>query len=296
LGSNPGLQLLVILMSVISGAIFFFFMAAALIPLFFPYSYSDVPDLLVNTMSPEGIEVLKFLQGFSTFGTFLAPALFCAYLFSTRPASFMGTDNFPRKAAITVFLLLVLTVSGTVISDGLYRLSKAIPLPESLDFVKQFMENLEATYQEQIKLFLQMNSFADFAEIFVVIAVLPAVCEETLFRGVIQPVMSRALKSSHLGIIITAFFFSLLHQQFYSFLSIMVLGVVLGYLRYWSGSLWVSIIMHLINNGMLVIAIYFFDLPVEEANEIGLEETYYFWPGLLIFILSLFGLYRVIKK
>ncbi len=296
-GMSPGLQLLLILLIVIGSAVFFFLLSVLFIPVFYSVPLEDVPAYLTSDLAFAGrVEIFKFIQAFNTIGTFLVPAFIGAYLFSLRPGSFIGLNKFPANAGLILFLLFTLTLSGTVISDGLYRLSKAIELPGSLSYLADFFENLEGAYQEQVGSLLEMNSFGDFAGIFLIIAILPAVSEEMLFRGVIQPVMSKGLGNNHLGIIVTSFFFALLHQQFYSFLSIMTLGIVLGYLRFWSNSIWPSIIMHLINNGTLVIAIYFFDVPVDDISEVGIENAYYLWPGILIFGLSLMGIYKFLKQ
>ncbi len=289
-------KLSMILLTVIGSTIFFFFLAVLLAPLFFHLSHKELISLADDFSSPVGIEVLKFIQGFNTIGAFMIPGIIAAYLLSTNPATFIGADSFPRKYGLTLILLIIVALSGMVISDTLYNLTTSISFPSPLQSVEQYFKNMDKAYQEQLEAFLKMNSLIDFVEIFVIVAVLPAVCEETLFRGVLQPVMGKAVKNDHLGIIIIAFLFALLHRQFYSFLSIMALGIVLGYLRYWSGSLWVPVIMHLINNGAWTIAIYFFDRNIDRINEISFTETYCLWPGLLIFILSLVGLYKVLRS
>jgi membrane protease YdiL (CAAX protease family) len=85
------------------------------------------------------------------------------------------------------------------------------------------------------------------------IAILPAIGEELLFRGVLLRLFREWTKNVHVAIIITALLFSFIHFQFYGFLPRFLMGVLFGYLVYWSGSLWVSVIAHFVNNGTAVI-------------------------------------------
>jgi membrane protease YdiL (CAAX protease family) len=89
------------------------------------------------------------------------------------------------------------------------------------------------------------------------IAVLPALGEELLFRGVIQRIFTSWIRNYHWGIWIAAFLFSAMHMQFYGFLPRMALGAMFGYLLVWTGTMWVPILAHFVNNTMGVLAYYF---------------------------------------
>lgn len=233
-------------------------------------------------------DLLMFLQGFSTIGTFLVPGLLGAYFISEQPSRYLGISGFPPNAAVVMGLVAIVTVSGTTISDALYRFSSSLIWPEWLQFAEGWLRGSESLMMEQMQGFLQMESGLDFIRVFFIMAVLPAVAEETLFRGAIQPVLIKGVGNRHLAIWITAVLFGLLHQQFNAFLSIMALGAVLGYLREWSGSLWVPVIMHLLNNGLIVILVYFFDMPyLEVANLSDDWQWYYAIPGILVFVTGL---------
>jgi membrane protease YdiL (CAAX protease family) len=92
----------------------------------------------------------------------------------------------------------------------------------------------------------------------VVIAVLPAIGEELVFRGIIQRELFRGTNNIHVAIWISAAIFSAIHIQFYGFVPRMLLGALFGYLYYWSGNLWMPIIAHFINNGFTVVAMYLY--------------------------------------
>src|SRR5688572_32690696 len=90
--------------------------------------------------------------------------------------------------------------------------------------------------------FLKVNTTGDLIINIIVIALIPAFCEEMLFRGALQRVVIHLTKNPWAGIIITAIVFSALHMQFQGFLPRMFMGIVLGALYWYSGSLWTSIL------------------------------------------------------
>jgi len=102
--------------------------------------------------------------------------------------------------------------------------------------------------------------------VMLIVAVVPAVGEELLFRGVLQKIMIAWTKNPHFGVWITAFLFSALHLQFFGFFPRMLLGALFGYLFLWSKSLWLPILGHFINNGTVVLASYFYPEMVNKAD------------------------------
>jgi hypothetical protein len=85
---------------------------------------------------------------------------------------------------------------------------------------------------------------------------LPAIGEELLFRGVLQKLIQKMTGSSHWAIWITATLFSALHLQFFGFLPRLLLGALFGYLLEWTGTLWLPILAHFINNASGVIVFF----------------------------------------
>jgi membrane protease YdiL (CAAX protease family) len=105
-----------------------------------------------------------------------------------------------------------------------------------------------------------------------VIALIPAIGEELLFRGVIQGSIFKNT-NIHVAVLLTSIIFSAFHLQFYGFLPRMVLGILLGYSLAWSGSLWLPVLIHFINNGAAVVFAWFSGLDQLPFNQdlIGTE-------------------------
>jgi membrane protease YdiL (CAAX protease family) len=248
-------------------------------------------QIMANPTDGTAMEVLKFMQGLFSIGLFLVPALIAARLFSIRPSAYLGIERFPQPPLLVVGLVGLLTLSAVGVSDIFYQITKAIPIPEAF---RSYVEAQEDAMQSQYALFLDMpNTFA-FIKAFMLIAVLPALCEETLFRGVLQPVFKKGLGNLHLAVWLTALCFALVHANFYAILSIWVLGAVLGYLREWTGSLWVSILMHLFNNGLIVSAVYFGDIPLEQLNDVSIQSEE-LWLSILS-VVGFVGLLYLIRR
>ncbi len=89
-----------------------------------------------------------------------------------------------------------------------------------------------------------------------VMALIPALGEELIFRASVQQMLVQWFKKPHVAVIITAVFFSAVHVQFYGFLPRLLLGLLLGYVYFFTGNLWYAILLHFINNAFTV-CIYF---------------------------------------
>jgi uncharacterized protein len=103
---------------------------------------------------------------------------------------------------------------------------------------------------------MNMHSTGELFYNLLIIAVLPALGEEFLFRGILQKLFKEITQNIHVAIIITAVIFSAIHMQFYGFIPRMMLGILFGYLLHWTGSIWVPVFAHFINNGAAVVFAY----------------------------------------
>ncbi|HEV7423641.1 MAG TPA: CPBP family intramembrane glutamic endopeptidase, partial [Candidatus Paceibacterota bacterium] len=153
------------------------------------------------------------------------------------------------------------------------ELNSRMSLPAFLSGVEKWMKDSENQAAELTKNFLEMHSVSDVVFNVFMIALLPAIGEEFLFRGIIQKIFSEWSKNIHVAVWISAILFSAMHMQFYGFLPRMMLGVLLGYLLVWSGSLWLPIIAHFVNNAAAVIFTYLFreELMSVDPDKMGTE-------------------------
>lgn len=257
-------QLIMIFFLAISGTLFFSSLGLALAAGIYDVQPEEVLNIFSQSGTEASREMFKLVQGFSTLGSFLFPALLGAFFVSKEPQKLLGLDQSSRPAWLWGLLLIIMAYSMGAVSDILFRLSSAIPIP--FESWRAALEQSQDLMLQQYESILRISGPLDFLQVLLIMAVLPAVAEEALFRGLLQPLMQKRL-GIHGGIWLTAILFGLLHQQFLAFLSIVSLGAVLGYLRSWTGNLWLPTLLHFFNNAQIVVLVYFFDYDYRQALE-----------------------------
>ena len=265
-----GVFFLMILVSVILHTL----LAQAVIVLF-----TDVTLIAVGMIqfaSQFEVDAVKFIHMLSAIGLFITPTLLYAYLCDFDLKLKLNFNRQTLLLAIAIMLLINPFIAF------IYEWNMSFNIP---DWMLIFDDNAEKI----TKYFLKMNTLGDLFFNLLVIAIIPAIGEELLFRGYLQQKIRQWLGKPHGAIIITAILFSAIHMQFQGFLPRFALGIVLGYFFYWSGSLWVPIIAHLLNNAMAVTFAYptFSDYAHLTENTATWQQAFFSFMavGLLLFLL-----------
>lgn len=270
--NSPASKFLLAIGMVIIGAFLFSLVAFGLAAAIYGIDPMHLAELLSDLDNPLAIDVLKLIQTVSQIGTFILPALFLAYTFDSSPSGYLYLKRKPGW--ITVFSVLILLIAAVPLINFLGDLNSRMVLPSWLAGLERQMKATEQHAALLTEKFLEINSPVQFFYAIIMIAVLPALGEELLFRGILQRIFSEWSGSKHTGVWATAILFSAMHMQFYGFVPRMLLGVMLGYLFLWSGSLWLPILAHFINNGAAVIASYLYKQNTISINPdtIGTEN------------------------
>jgi membrane protease YdiL (CAAX protease family) len=214
-----------------------------LLPFFFDVEYSSLSIIVDHDYNQSVINALKFIQLFSCLGLFILPPFFYGYL---SAENIFSNHKISRQVIILVVAIMILInpfVSFT------FFLNQSIDIPKWLMFYDQ---NIYAI----TKAFLVMNSSVDLIVNLLVLAILPALGEELVFRGFLQKKIISFSKKPYLSIFFTALLFSVVHMQFEGVLPRFILGSVLGLMFYFSSNIWIPIIAHFINNALIVILSY----------------------------------------
>lgn len=234
-------------------------------------------DGRVAKLSAMEINQLRGLQMLGHIGQFLLPAfIFMAIVKKTNQTQYLLLDKIPSFSLFSVAVCWLLGSMAFI--QFTYYLNQQIPLPE-------WATNTEKDIAEMVKAFLKMDSIAILFFNLMVIAVVPAIGEEILFRGIIQRILIRLTQNPHIGIWLTGVWFSAMHLQLEGFIPRMVLGAMLGYLAYWSRSLWLPIGVHFLNNGLQVLAAYLLQKQII-ATDIEKIETFALVPTLISTVLT----------
>ncbi len=199
----------------------------------------------------ENANISRLLNTLASFFTFLIPSLILARVLNRNPFSQLGfSTNFSGKL---LSLVLAITFASMVLSGSLGELNALIPIPDKW-YAKA--KALEAIYKTAMMSMAYMRTFGDYLIGLLVIAAAPAIFEEVLFRAGFQQIFIGWTKSKWAGILITSIFFSAFHFSYFGFLPRLGLGIVLGLIFFESKNLWLNILLHFLNNAIVVTELY----------------------------------------
>lgn len=203
----------------------------------------------------------------SAIGLILLPIYYLKFLERKNIGTFFKNESNWMIMLVALFLAVIgLSMSISPIVEW----NANVHFPTWMSGFETWARNYELQGAETTKLLTSNLSLAEFLFTFIVVAIIPGIGEELVFRGLIQTEFQRALRNPHAAIWITAMLFSAIHVQFFGFLPRMFIGAFLGYLFYWSGNLLVSMIAHFFNNGIQLLGLYLYQKGI---ITIDLEST-----------------------
>lgn len=294
---HPVWQLLTLLLFVFFGMLFSSVLSMTLGALIWGADTVQSAATMAADTGAEGLQFLKFMQAFVQIGSMLIPPILFA-LFYQKPFKILQINKIKNPCAILVALLSPFIILWLV--NLLGEWNAAIKFPEALTLLEEKLRQMEQTATETTMLLLRADTIGGLLLNLVVVAVIPAVSEEFLFRGAVQNVLKNWFKNIHWAVIVTAVIFSAVHGQFFGFLPRAALGVMLGYLLVYTRSIWTPVIAHFVNNATVVVVSFLQAKGVVtmSAEEFGQNE-HTFLLGMISLIATaamIWLLYRKDKK
>ena len=233
------------------------------VPIWTSMTGKSIEVLQKGLIGPEDSNTMKIIQTISAIVGFLIPAITTAAMLNRKPFRLIGfTGKISWKQVSLVFAIIV---AALFVSGFLSYVNAQLPITASM---KLEFDKMEREYNQQVEAIIGLNNVGEYILSLIVMAFLPALCEETLFRGGLQNFLTRSIKMPWLSIIIVSIIFSLAHFSFYGFLSRFFLGVILGLLYQYSGRIWLNILAHFFNNALAITALYVSKVqgkPIKEA-------------------------------
>lgn len=220
----------------------------------------------------DSLPFLRYFQILQGLGLFVFPALLTAWLISRNPMKYLGATKGCNHRSMLVLMGGIILLIPLINYIGV--LNESMNLPDSLESIEAWMRSKEDMAKELTNLFVGTDSISMLFINIVMIAIIPAVGEELIFRGLIQRIFSVWSRNIHVAVWGTAFVFSAMHLQFYGFIPRLLLGALLGYVYAYSGNIWYAIWVHFINNGFAVI-LYFLaarEIVPREIDTIGIDS------------------------
>lgn len=225
---------------------------------------ADVPiseNILTISSNTDSLIIIQII---SAIGTFIVPVFIYTFLFENNSIVFLKLDKLPGLRAI-LYTIVIFFLANFVL-DLLVKMMYLIPF-ESMDnsFIKGLLQ-AEIDSEKTLKGFLDFTSPLKFIAVFFMMAILPGIGEELTFRGVFMNLFEEASKSHIFAIVLSGFVFAVIHVQLHNFLAIFFMGMMLGSIYYLTKNLWVSILAHLFNNGLIVVMSYMNNLGMMEFD------------------------------
>ncbi len=274
---HPFLSLLLLLLLMFAGAVVF--MILAFIAVIAIYGMKEM--LNASTGAASSIEIIKLLQLFISTGMFVVPALFFARLESKNWTQYLNLRGFPYT--LIILAVLIMLSSGPLLELSA-QINKSMKLPGFLQGLEQWMLSKELEMAEMTKQLLKMNSMGVLLFNILMLSVIPAIGEELIFRGCLQKIFAKWTGNKHMAIWVTAIIFSAIHVQFYGFLPRMLLGALFGYLLVWSGTIWIPILAHFMNNAVAVITAYVYQRQGISLDKLDQPDPVAFYIYIISFL------------
>src|SRR5574344_241818 len=144
---------------------------------------------------------------------------------------------------INFFVLLLVLAIGLV---AMYGFS---PLVDMFDSITASW-GYKSTSTESA-LYSLINTFGGFILAILIVGILPSVCEELIFRGIVTNGLKKY--GTVTTIILSAFLFALVHQSLQQFIYQFFLGGVMAYIILKTGSIIYTMLLHLFNNFVILL-------------------------------------------
>ncbi len=271
-GMSPLLQFGILCMLCGAGIVLGAGVTGVITPVFTGSSAINLEEALLKA---ENAGFAKVVQLISTIFLLGIPAIAFSLIVWKSPLQTMGfTSNISGKQ---FFLAVLFVFAGLLVGGGLGTLNKAIPLPADM---AAYFQQLEDDYNSQVLALSHMQTTADYVFALFILGLMPAIFEEMFFRGCLQQVMVSLFRNALAGILVTSIFFSAIHLSFYGFLPRLFLGLMLGYIFYYSKNLWLSIAVHFLNNAIAVTQMYVLGRQGKLTTE-AMDETFPLYYGAL---------------
>ncbi len=211
--------------------------------------------------------------------------------------------HFPKLKDILIFgagLIILIPLFQSYLYLQNYAIEQLAANSETVYQIKLLLDELDKLVESAYGDLLTASNIFEGILVILVIAVTPAICEEVLFRGMIQTSFELSTKP-YTAAFLTALFFGLYHFNPYGLIPLIILGFYLSYSVIITESIFVSMILHFINNFISVILFFIFgseevlQTNITDNENIGTHFTEFILLATLFMIFITF-IHRYYKK
>lgn len=262
--------------------------------------------LTIKIMSPdspisfsffqENTEALKAMLFISSVTTFIVPA-WVLYYSESRVNTYF--ERIKKVSLLQYVLIFAAMLCFIPMMSLLAYWNESMQLPDSFQGVQQWMRASEDSAAVMTKQIVEESTWGGLLINLIILAVIPAIGEEMVFRGCLQNIFGRWILNKHVVIWLVAIIFSAFHMQFFGFIPRMLLGAFFGYLYVWSRNIYLPIFGHFVNNASATITAFYYTrkgIPFEEMNSFEQEPIWVYLASLIFTAIFVVLYYRSTKK
>jgi membrane protease YdiL (CAAX protease family) len=249
------------------------FTATSLVIVFILYQFVGGGITLLIAGGSITADSVMLARGATMAAQFLFLLIPTLWLVKRQHGALSAALSFRMPSSSEIVLSILGMVALLQAAEGYIYFQGKIPLPESIvPYVEQIKKMIEETY----RVLVEARSVPELIFVIIVVSVTPAICEEVLFRGLVQKNFSLALNAKR-GVVVTGIIFGLYHFNPFHAVPLIALGMYFSFLQYRSRTLIIPMIAHFVNNAISVIAAYVYgysssDIPTlmqDEAEKIN---------------------------
>lgn len=181
-----------------------------------------------------------------------------------------------------------------------YFFEKWAESSQFINSIKNLLDSLNELIEKTFGNLIYADNIVEMILVVITISIIPAICEEVMFRGYIQRSFEFKFKA-HSAALLTAVFFALYHFNPYGLIPLAIIGYYLGFATYSSQSLFIPMVLHFLNNFFAVV-LYFiigddelFKTNVTDPESLNTNIIYFIILSLL-FITTIFLIKNYYQK
>lgn len=247
----------------------------------------------IDKWNPSDPRMIRFIRGLlliQFLGLFLIPSFLFAYFSDPKPIKYLGLKQ-PQK-----HIYWMLAIVGMFVAIPAVEYIGA--LNQKINFgsqTTQWMKGMEEEAAKQIQFMLSKHTVGELLTNLVFISLFAGIGEEIFFRGILQRMFIRVFRNPWMGIVFTAAIFSAFHFQFFGFFPRLALGIVLGAIYWYSGSLWTAIVAHFVYDASIIVLAYFNPSMIKNPDDSMINPNMLV-PMAIVSLLLTVGLILYMKK
>ncbi|NLN73103.1 MAG: CPBP family intramembrane metalloprotease [Bacteroidales bacterium] len=239
------------------------------------------------------INLVKISQVFTQVLVFALGGIIFVRLITKNAGNYLKINHKPKFSLLIISALAI--ILAIPFTSNIVEWNMSLTFPESLSELENALLASSESSNRIMEEIVFADNFGTLTLNLLIIALIPAICEELLFRGALQSTLQKHIKSVHLSVFIAAFIFSAAHFDFFAFVPRVILGMILGYIFAYSKSLWASIAAHFTNNAISVFVAYFYFSGQTDIKYEDFGSTGNIFVNIILFALSLVTIWLIYK-